>query len=538
VEMHIDHLQKLYPELNNFKKDVFTILDIESKRFNETENRINSISDKIKKENIKLDMDSLIRLYESDGITPDHLVEVGLIDSVPPNFYTKLSELHSSINLIKKDKNEMKISKDLDLDSILKTELLYYEDPAKYIFEAKVIKRIDENVVILDKTCFYPRGGGQEPDFGYVGGYRVDNVIKIKDIVFHHTFEKNNLKEGEAVKCVVEKERRNSITKNHTSTHIINHSSRSTLGSWIWQNSSFKEENYARLDITHHSALNKHEIQEIETKANEMIRKNLPVHIKVFDKGMAEQNYGFRIYQGGVVPSNDIRIVNIGGLDIEACGGTHVFNTGEIGLVKILKTERIQDGVVRLEYVSGQNALKYIQKQEDQIQFIVNSLGTSKEKVIDSFSKNMDELDKSKKKIKNIIKNISKVYSQHILGNSTTIKSENNTGKFVKLYCVIEDELDEDFHLIVGKDATDTDPDLIYISIIDNKNSARVVVYCGKNSSSTINAGDLAKSASLILNGSGGGSKNFGQGGGKSIEKLKEIKPAIENIIAAKLGNG
>ena len=198
---------------------------------------------------------------------------------------------------------------------------------------------------------------------------------------------------------------------------------------------------------------------------------------------MAEQNYGFRIYQGGVVPSNDVRIVNIGGLDIEACGGTHVFNTGEIGLVKILKTERIQDGVVRLEYVSGENALKYIQKQEDQIQFIVNSLGTSKEKVIDSFSKNMDDLDKSKKKIKNIIKNISKVYSQHILGNSTTIKSENNTGKFVKLYCVIEDELDEDFHLIVGKDATDTDPDLIYVSIIDNKNSARVVVYCGKNSS-------------------------------------------------------
>jgi alanyl-tRNA synthetase len=534
--MHIDQLQKLYPELNNFKKDVFTILDIESKRFNETENRINTISDKIKKENIKLELDNLIRLYESDGITPDHLVEVGLIDSVPPNFYTKLSEMHSSINLIKKDKNEMKISKDLDLDSIIKTELLYYEAPTRYIFEAKVIKRIDENVVILDKTCFYPRGGGQEPDFGYVGGYRVDNVIKIKDIVFHHTFEKNNLKEGESVKCIVEKDRRNSITKNHTSTHIINHSSRSTLGSWIWQNSSFKEENYARLDITHHSALSKHEIHEIETKANEMIRKNLPVYIKVFDKGMAEQNYGFRIYQGGVVPSNDVRIVNIGDLDIEACGGTHVFNTGEIGLVKILKTERIQDGVVRLEYVSGENALKYIQKQEDQIQYIVNSLGTSKEKVIDSFSKNMDDLDKSKKKIKNIIKNISKVYSQHILGNSTTIKSQKNTGKFVKLYCVIEDELDEDFHLIVGKDATDMDPDLIYISIIDNKNSARVVVYCGKNSSCTINAGDLAKSASLILSGSGGGSKNFGQGGGKSIEKLNEIKPAIENIIAAKIG--
>ena len=79
--------------------------------------------------------------------------------------------------------------------------------------------------------------------------------------------------------------------------------------------------------------------------------------INFYTRGVAEQNYSFRIYQGGVVPSNDVRIVNIGGLDIEACGGTHVFNTGEIGLIKILKTERIQDGVVRIEFVAGENAL-------------------------------------------------------------------------------------------------------------------------------------------------------------------------------------
>ena len=96
------------------------------------------------------------------------------------------------------------------------------------------------NLVILDKTCFYPRGGGQEPDYGYIGAFKVDNVIKIKDIVFHHTIESNNLKEGEIVNCIVEKERRDSITKNHTSTHIINQSSKNILGSWVWQNSHLK----------------------------------------------------------------------------------------------------------------------------------------------------------------------------------------------------------------------------------------------------------------------------------------------------------
>ena len=87
--MHIDHYNHLYPELGDFRNEIITILDIESKRFAETQNRIVTISEKIKKENSKLDIDDLIRLYESDGITPDYLVEMGLLKSVPSNFYTQ-----------------------------------------------------------------------------------------------------------------------------------------------------------------------------------------------------------------------------------------------------------------------------------------------------------------------------------------------------------------------------------------------------------------------------------------------------------------
>ncbi|MGN6351486.1 MAG: alanine--tRNA ligase [Candidatus Nitrosocosmicus sp.] len=536
VNMHIDQLQTLYPELNDFRNEISTILNIESKRFAETQERIASISDKIKKVKDKLELDDLIRFYESDGITPDHLVDIGLLESVPFNFYTRLSELHSSINLSKKDKkNEIHIKEDLDLDSISKTKLIYYEDPFQFVFEAKIIKKIGENLLILDKTCFYPRGGGQEPDYGYIESYKVDNVVKIKDIVIHHINEKNELKEGGIVNCIVEKERRIAITKNHTSTHIINQSSRNILGSWVWQNSSFKEESYARLDVTHHSALNKSEVQEIEKKANEFVGKNLPVYINFFDRGIAEKNYGFRIYQGGVVPSNNVRIVNINNIDIEACGGTHVINTGEIGLIKILKTERIQDGVVRIEFVSGQNALKYMQKQEDQIQFIANSLGTSKEKIIESFSKNLEEFDKLKKKTKNIIKSVSAVYSQYVLSNSMTYNAKTRGLDKVKLYFTIEEEMDEEFHLTIGQNAIDIDPNLIYVSVIDNKNSARIIVYCGKNISKILNAGVIARLTSTILNGSGGGNDVFGQGGGKSVEKLKQIKPLIEKIIEEKI---
>ena len=105
----------------------------------------------------------------------------------------------------------------------------------------------------------------------------------------------------------------------------------------------------------------------------------------------------------------------------------------------------------------GENALNRVQDQDNQIHYIVNKLGTNREKILETFTKNIDELDKSKKKIKSLLKRISRVYSQHILSNSATIESETNRGKFVKLYYVDEDELDEEFHLIVGKNAVDAD---------------------------------------------------------------------------------
>ena len=169
VDMHLDQLRPLYPELMDFRNDIHEVLDIEGKRFIETQERIVTISTKIKKGKTKLNLDDLIRLYESDGVTPDYLVENGLLESVPANFYTRLSELHSTSRSEKKDKKDFNLDDNVDLDSITGTKLLYYDDPSRYSFDAKILRIINKNLVVLDETCFYPRGGGQEPDFGYIG---------------------------------------------------------------------------------------------------------------------------------------------------------------------------------------------------------------------------------------------------------------------------------------------------------------------------------------------------------------------------------
>src|SRR3989475_12573420 len=116
----------------------------------------------------------------------------------------------------------------------------------------------------------------------------------------------------------------------------------------------------------------------IKDLTNRTIRKNISIIINEFERGQAEQKYGFRIYQGGVVPVKLVRIVNIEGFDVEACGGTHVRKTGELGLIKITKAERIQDGVIRLEFVAGDSALRYTRNQDKTISHIVKSLGSSK----------------------------------------------------------------------------------------------------------------------------------------------------------------
>ncbi|MEO9363097.1 MAG: alanine--tRNA ligase [Nitrososphaera sp.] len=521
ADMQIDYLRQMYPELEEHRQDVRTILGLESSRYSGSRERMNGIVASLKtKKSGELEVADLIRLYESDGITPDYLAEQGVISSVPSTFYTKLAELHTQVA-----GGTEKAKPVRGLEGLPATELLYYEDESVREFDAKVLKVVDGKYAVLDRTAFYPRGGGQEPDTGEISGAKVVEVTKQADIVVHR-IEGNNLQEGQAVKGIVNGRRRDMVTKHHTATHVINSSARNNLGSWVWQNSAFKEENYGRLDITHHSALSKEEVQKIEQTANIAVRKNLPVDIKFYDRGDAEQKYSFRIYQGGVVPSSNVRIVNIDNWDIEACGGTHVRRTGEIGLIKIVKSERIQDGVVRLEFVAGEAAVNYMQNQEAQLSTIAQALGSSREKVLESFTKAMDDAESAKKKMRVMLRTVAETMAK---GASEQAKSLGD----VKLYSTYDEELDEDYHIAIGEKAIEADPSLVYVALVAKGAGMRVIVFAGEKVSKKARAGAIAKQVSAKLGGSGGGDDRFGQGGGRLKEKIKEALLSAEEMVAA-----
>ena len=179
AELHIDYLRQMYPELEEHRQDVKTILQLEAGRYSSSRERMNSVAMSIKstKKTKVLTVDDLIRLYESDGITPDFLMEQEIIQSVPSTFYTKLAELHTS-------QLSSLASKPIPgLDGLPPTKLLYYQDESIRNFHAKVLKVVGGKYIILDQTAFYARGGGQEPDTGHIEGIKVVEVTKQADVI-------------------------------------------------------------------------------------------------------------------------------------------------------------------------------------------------------------------------------------------------------------------------------------------------------------------------------------------------------------------
>jgi len=504
IDTQIDYLKKTYPELEKTRNDVKTIIEIESGRYENSKERMQKIVSKLKQ---KPTVDDLIRLYESDGVTPDYLKEMKVISEIPSTFYTKLSELHQSKKVEKQEH--------LPLEGLPETELLYYEnDPRE--FDAKVLKSFDKYVV-LDRTSFYARGGGQEPDHGKIAGFDVVDVNKHGNIIVHEL--KGGIpKEGTTVSCVVDSKRRDGVTKHHTSTHILNSSSRSVLGSWVWQHSAFKEEDHARLDITHHSALTDEEVAKIEEVANAKVKENIPVTIQNFDRGTAEQKYGFRIYQGGIVPVKSVRIVSIGDFDIEACGGTHVKSTKDVNLIKITRTKRIQDGVVRLEFVAGKAAQEYIEKYEAELKKASSEQAAKEQR--DKLREERKE--KAREKIPTILEQILQA------GEGRVDEIVVSGGRF---YSTTDDQYDEYFHINFGERLVKDNPWAVYCGIFEEKGTVRAIIHAGEEVSKAKKAGDIAKAVSQILGGSGGGNPRFAQGGGPDKSKKDDAINKAKSMV-------
>jgi alanyl-tRNA synthetase len=308
--------------------------------------------------------EELVKLYDSHGVPPEIVAavgnEIGTNVELPDDFYSIVADTHERVEV----RVEPATEGVLDLPA---TYRLFYDEPEQVTFQAQVIGLSKEGV-ILDRTLFYPGGGGQPADTGHITTglgtkVRVLAARLVDHVVIHEVEDVTPFVIGENVRGEIDIDRRQSLARHHTATHILLASIRGVLGNHIWQEGAQKGVESSRLDVSHYKKVTDDERKEIEQEANRVIMDDILVEQKWMDRNEAEQTYGFALYQGGVPPGAVIRIVHVGA-DVQACAGTHMTSTGKVGPLRIMKTERIQDGVERFEFAAGIAAILYDQERD------------------------------------------------------------------------------------------------------------------------------------------------------------------------------
>jgi len=361
---HATEMAAVYPELQEQVPEVQEIIRHERQKYDQTVQDAERIMETLDED--ELTTAKLIELYDSEGLSPDMLERAGFDVDVPDDFYAQVTARHEQ------DAQEHQTGNDegLDLTGIPGTEYLFREDERMTRFDAEVVAVIKDgggrSHVVLDRTCFYPTSGGQMHDEGTLGGQQVVDVTKQDGVVLHRLADGTEPpEEGQTVHGEIDAARRDQLMQHHTATHLINGAAKAVLGDHIWQDGAKKTTQKARLDVTHYRNITDDELADIQAQAREWIEQDLPVDKRTMSKGAAEQQYGFRLYQGGVPPGNQLRVVSVGDVDTEACGGTHVDHTSAVEDLVVTGSSRVQDGLIRIEFRAGPAAREYERFREE-----------------------------------------------------------------------------------------------------------------------------------------------------------------------------
>jgi alanyl-tRNA synthetase len=511
-----------------FEQDITVvreIIDREVEKYASTLERgtriVQRIAKTYKAKSQRVPLAEIITLYDSHGIPPEIIKDIaakeGAVIDLPDNFYSQIADMHSES---KKEAETDKIGQYVGrVQGLPPTKKLYYEQSSEIEFEAVVLDFFD-GYAVLDQTLFYPEGGGQPADTGTLVSaesmVQVDDVVKVGEVVLHH-IGGGVLRRGERVKGMVDEERRWSLMRHHTATHILLHAAKEVLGAHIHQSGAQKGSESSRIDIRHFKHITPDELRKIETAANRMIMANQPVEIMVENRTKAEQQYGFSLYQGGVPLGKDIRIVKVAG-DIEACAGTHCRSTGEVGVIKIIRVEHIQDGIERIEFAAGIAAVYYMQHLEQIVTSSADTLSVQLENLPSSVARFFGEWKDQKKEIERMSAQIVELEMQSLV-------SEACAGVPVVIRRI--DLPSRELSLLATSVSEKGGVALLGAS----GETARVVLASG---TARVNAGEIIGQVCSLLGGKGGGKPAMAQGGGPDINQLDlALKVGRERILAA-----
>ena len=542
----INLMQNNYPDLKNNNDLILNEIKIEEIRFRETLERGEKLLDELISSGQKLISGfKAFELYDTYGFPLELTVEIAEENSISVD----VKGFEEEMNAQKERAKAASSNIDLTLEGSLEREIdlfnktvfngyksLLSEAEIKGIFlDSTLVKQASEGqkvLIVLDQTTFYGESGGQVGDIGTIFSkdveVLVDNVIRKKNVFLHYgTIKKGILTIGQKVKTNVSSSNRAKAAANHTATHLLQSALKSVVNESVGQKGSLVAFNKLRFDFNSSNPISKDQISKIETLVNSWIMENHALEIKNMSKSEALEKGAVAMF--GEKYDDEVRVVNVPGVSMELCGGTHVKTTSELGSFKIISEEGISAGVRRIEALSGQSALDYFSDRNALVNQLSDLLKANPNQLFERVNNLQAELINKNKEIQKMKDEIA--YFKY-----SSIKS---SAEIVNSFSILVNQIDGlDGNSLQSAALNLTshlgNKAIVILGGIPNPENRKLlfVVSLGDDAVKIgLHAGKLINEIARICSGGGGGKPNFAQAGAKDIDKLSDALDYAKNHL-------
>ena len=542
----INLMQNNYPDLKNNNDLILNEIKIEEIRFRETLERGEKLLDELISSGQKLISGfKAFELYDTYGFPLELTVEIAEENSISVD----VKGFEEEMNAQKERAKAASSNIDLTLEGSLEREIdlfkktvfngynsLLLEAEIKGIFlDSTLVKQASEGqkvLIVLDQTTFYGESGGQVGDIGTIFAkdveVLVDNVIRKKNVFLHYgTIKKGILTIGQKVKTNVNSSNRAKAAANHTATHLLQSALKSVINESVGQKGSLVAFNKLRFDFNSSNPISNDQISKIETLVNSWIMENHALEIKNMSKSEALEKGAVAMF--GEKYDDEVRVVNVPGVSMELCGGTHVKTTSELGSFKIISEEGISAGVRRIEALSGQSALDYFSDRNALVNQLSDLLKANPNQLFERVNNLQAELINKNKEIQKMKDEIA--YFKY-----SSIKS---SAEIVNSFSILVNQIDGlDGNSLQSAALNLTshlgNKAIVILGGIPNPENRKLlfVVSLGDDAVKIgLHAGKLINEIARICSGGGGGKPNFAQAGAKDIDKLSDALDYAKNYL-------
>jgi alanyl-tRNA synthetase len=391
----------------------------------------------------------------------------------------------------------------------------------------------DEGEVILDKTPFYAESGGQVGDAGELASpgvhFNVADTQK-RGTAFSHVGKvaQGKIRVGDTLEASVNGARRHATALNHTATHLLHAALRKVLGTHVQQKGSLVAPERLRFDFSHLQPVAPGELREIERLVNAEIRRNTAAQIELMEYENAVASGAMALF--GEKYEKNVRVLRIGDFSVELCGGTHVSRAGDIGFFKITSESGVASGVRRIEAITGEGAVEYVEKSDDLLRDLSTLVRGSREDVTDKVRDALDRIRQMEKEIRSLKDKLASSQGVDLAGGAVDIQG-------VKVVATKIDGADAGaLRNAVDQLKSKLKTAVIVLASVESADKVVLVAGVTADVTSRIKAGELVGTIAAQVGGRGGGRPDFAQAGGNNPAALDAALAGVQQLVRGKLG--